>query len=145
METGISAPAISSDSSESAASRSAVGAARALYLPWVATAVFFGLLFGKPIYFLARDWWTVPEAGHGLLLAPVAIWFAWKSGLLRDATPNTRLGVTMLVAAVLGRFASGMAAELFTMRASMVLSLGGIVVFHRGLRQLLHWWLPFLL
>jgi exosortase len=38
-----------------------------------------------------------------------------------------------------------MAAELFTMRCSTVLALGGIVVFYRGFRQLMHWWLPFLL
>jgi exosortase len=109
------------------------------------TALLFVVLFYQPATTLAVDWWTVPEAGHGLLLAPVAVWFAWKSGLLRNSSPNTRLGVAMLLVAVLVRFASGMAAELFTMRASMVLALGGIVVFHRGFRQLMHWWLPFLL
>ena len=112
METGISAPAISSDSSESAASSSAVGRARAvLYLPWFATAVVFGLLFGKPIYLLARDWWTMPEAGHGLLLAPVAIWMAWKSGIGSDAKPNRTLGITLLLFAIAVRTASGLAGD----------------------------------
>jgi exosortase len=97
------------------------------------------------MYLLVRDWWTLPEAGHGLLLAPVAIWLAWKSGIRPDAKGNVALGVSMLVAAVLIRFMAGLAAELFTMRASVVLALGGLTVYHYGFRQLLRWWLPFLL
>jgi exosortase len=120
--------------------------ARALaLLPAVLTAVAFIALFAQPIYLLVRDWWTLPEAGHGLLLAPVAIWLAWKSGIRPDAKGNVALGVTMLVLAVLIRFAAGLAAELFTMRASVVLALGGLTVYHFGFRQLLRWWLPFLL
>src|ERR1041384_4340635 len=82
-------------------------------IAYALTAIFFLVLFYQPITTLAIDWWTVPEAGHGLLLAPVAIWFAWKSGFLKNSSPNVALGVTMLVVAVLVRFASGMAAELF--------------------------------
>src|SRR5690348_3232297 len=70
------------------------------YLPWAATAVAFGVLFAKPIYLLAKDWWTMPEAGHGLLLAPVAIWMAWRSGIDPEAKPNRTLGVTLLLLAV---------------------------------------------
>jgi exosortase len=120
--------------------------ARALaLLPAALTAVAFAVLFAQPIYLLVRDWWTLPEAGHGLLLAPVAIWLAWKSGIRPDAKGDVALGVTMLVLAVLIRFAAGLAAELFTMRASVVLALGGLTVYHYGFKQLLRWWLPFLL
>jgi exosortase len=114
-------------------------------LPAALTAVAFVVLFAQPMYLLVRDWWTLPEAGHGLLLAPVAIWLAWKSGIRPDAKGNVALGVSMLVAAVLIRFMAGLAAELFTMRASVVLALGGLTVYHYGFRQLLRWWLPFLL
>ena len=120
--------------------------ARALaLLPAALTAIVFAVLFAQPIYLLVRDWWTLPEAGHGLLLAPVAIWLAWKSGIRPDAKGNVALGITMLVLAVLIRFAAGLAAELFTMRASVVLALGGLTVYHYGFKQLLRWWLPFLL
>src|SRR5690348_13858789 len=96
--------------------------ARALtLLPPVLTALAFAALFAQPIYLLFRDWWTLPEAGHGLLLAPVALWLAWKSGIRPDAKGNVALGLSMLVLAVLIRFAAGLAAELFTMRASVVL------------------------
>lgn len=116
-----------------------------MLLPWAATAAAFAILFGKPIYLLARDWWTMPEAGHGLLLAPVAIWMAWKSGIGPDAKPNRALGVTLLLIAVVVRTASGLAAELFTMRGSVVIALAGITVYEFGLKQLVRWWLPFAL
>ncbi|MEP6729235.1 MAG: exosortase/archaeosortase family protein [bacterium] len=114
-------------------------------LPATLTAVFFAILFSQPFALLVRDWWTLPEAGHGLLLAPVAVWLALKSGIRPDAKSNMLLGATMLVAAVLIRFMAGLAAELFTMRASMVLALGALTVYHYGFKQLVHWWLPFLL
>jgi len=114
-------------------------------LPLVATALTFGVLFAKPFYTLVRDWWTMPEAGHGLLLAPVAIWLAWRSGIDEKSQPNRALGVALLVFAVLIRYASGLAAELFTMRGSMVLALAGVTLYQFGFRQLLRWWLPFAL
>lgn len=114
-------------------------------LPATLTVIAFALLFAQPFTLLVRDWWELPEAGHGLLLAPVAIWLAWKSGIRPGAQGNIALGVSMLVVAVLVRYMSGLAAELFTMRASMVLALGGLTVYHFGFRQLLRWWLPFVL
>lgn len=114
-------------------------------LPLVATAVAFGVLFAKPITLLVQNWWSLPEAGHGLLLAPVAIWLAWKSGIGADANPNRVLGIAILVFAVLLRYASGLAAELFTMRGSMVIALAGLTVYQFGFRQVIRWWLPFAL
>ena len=111
----------------------------------VATIVAFVLLFQQPFVSLVRDWWELPEAGHGLLLAPIAVWLAWRDGVRADALPNRMIGIAVLAVAVLLRFAAGLAAELFTMRASMVLAMGGLTVFHFGVRQLVRWWLPFTL
>jgi exosortase len=113
--------------------------------PFVATSAVFIVLFAKPIALLVYDWWRLPEAGHGLLLAPVALFLVWRSGLLPDAKPQRALGLTLLIVAVLIRCASDLAAELFTMRASVVMALGAITVYHFGFRQLLRWWLPFVL
>jgi len=115
------------------------------YAPLALTAIAFAVLFAKPLTTLARDWWTLPEAGHGLLLAPVAIWLAWRSGVSPNAKANPKAGIAILVLAVLVRSASGLAAELFTMRGSVVIALVGLTVFHFGFRQVLHWWLPFTL
>ena len=109
------------------------------------TAIAFLALFGQPLVLLVQDWWNLPEAGHGLLLAPVGAWLAWRSGIRKDAAPNHALGIGMLIAAVLIRYVSGLAAEPFTMRESMVLALAGLTVYHFGYRQLVTWWLPFTL
>ena len=109
------------------------------------TAALFAFLFARPAYLLVRDWWSNPEAGHGLLLAPLALWFAYKSGVRSDARPNRAAGASMLVAAVGFRWLSDLAAELFVMRGSMLLALAGLVVWHYGVRQLVRWWLPFVL
>lgn len=109
------------------------------------TAALFVALFAKPMQLLALDWWNNPEAGHGLLLAPLAFWLAYRSGVLDDARPSIKLGLLILVGAVLLRYMSGLAAELYTMRISMVMALVGFTVYAYGVRQVIHWWLPFAL
>ena len=105
------------------------------------TAIAFAVLFGAPAVSLARDWWTMPEAGHGLLIAPLCVWFAWKRRGAAKA-PRAVLGGAILVVAVLVRVLSDMAAEHYTTRLSMVFALVGLTVFFLGVRQLIAWWLP---
>lgn len=114
-------------------------------LLFFATAVAFAVLFGEPIRLLVRDWWSDPEAGHGLLLAPVAVWLTWRAGVREGARPNIALGIVLLLAAILIRYVSGLAAELFTMRMSVLLGLAGVTTYFLGFRQVLAWWLPFTL
>lgn len=115
------------------------------YLPAALTGIAFVVLFAQPMYLLVRDWWTLPEAAHGMLLAPVAVWVAWKTGIRPNARGNPALGIAILVLAVVIRFVAGLAAELFTMRGSMVLALMGLTVYYWGFRQVMRWWLPFIL
>lgn len=109
------------------------------------TAIAYVLLFAKPATVLADAWWNDPNNGHGLLLFPLSLWFAWKSGVSPKAHPQRILGGLMIVGAVVARYAADLAAELFVMNCSSLLALGGIVVWYGGIRQLLHWWLPFML
>jgi exosortase len=99
------------------------------------------VLFARPAVTLGRDWWHDPEAGHGLLLAPLAVWLAWRRGVGR-AAPNLIIGGLLLLGAVVLRYIGGLAAELFTMRFSMVVALAGLTVFVWGVEQLRRWWLP---
>jgi len=112
------------------------------WLPIAATALAFGLLFAQPFVTLLRDWWYDPEAGHGLLLAPVAIWLAWKSRRDVALEPARAAAVVVLAGSVTLRLASGLAAELFTMRLSMLGALVGLVLFFGGWRRVMAWWLP---
>jgi exosortase len=114
-------------------------------VPTLLTAALFALLYARPAALLARDWWSNPEAGHGLLLAPIALWFAWKAGIAPDARPNRALGLALLVGGVGFRWLADLAAELFVMRGAMLMAAAGIVAWHWGFRQLLRWWLPFVL
>ena len=111
----------------------------------LSTAGAFLVLYGSPIVTLLDDWWSDPDAGHGLLLAPLAAWLFWKRGISEDAAPNHGLGLALLAGAVLLRYAAGLAAELFTMRLSLLLAAMALVVFWLGWRQVLRWWLPFVL
>jgi exosortase len=94
---------------------------------------------------LGRDWLHDPEAGHGLLLAPLALYLAWKRGISPRAAAQPVFGMVIILGAVVLRYVSGLAAELFTLRASMMMAAGGLIVFYFGMRQLVHWWLPLLL
>lgn len=114
-------------------------------VPLALMALAFVALFARPAALLASDWWNDPEAGHGLLLAPAALWLAWKQGLITYRTPQPILGLVILVVAVLFRLAAELAAELFVMRGSMIVALVGVTTFYLGFRQVLAWWLPFLL
>jgi exosortase len=109
--------------------------------PVLLAAAAAAVLFARPAVTLGRDWWHDPEAGHGLLLAPLAVWLAWRRGIGHPA-PNPTIGGLLLVGAVILRYVGGLAAELFTMRFSMVVALAGLTVFIWGVEQLRRWWLP---
>jgi exosortase len=102
----------------------------------------FAILFAVPLATLIRDWWQLPEASHGLLTGPLAIIIAVRVGRTKHSRSAVALGIAILAVAVALRYVAGLAAEPFTMRASMLLALAALVVFHGGLRQLGHWWLP---
>jgi exosortase len=105
----------------------------------------FLLLFGGPLQLLALDWWRESDAGHGLLLAPLAAWLAWRAGVRAGARPQVAAGGLLLLAAVVLRYLSGLAAEVYTMRISALAAIGALVVFAFGFRQVRAWWLPFAL
>ena len=120
---------------------------KALWLPLGAALVLFTALYAKPAYLLVRDWTNFdnPDSGTGLLLAPLAFWFAFQTGLKEARKPAMTLAVVFLLSAVGLRYISDLAAELFTMRVSMLMGAAGVILWFFGLRQLLAWWLPFVL
>jgi exosortase len=115
------------------------GARRA---PLLVALAAFGVLFAPTVASLVRQWWNDPDAGHGLLLAPVAVWLAWRAGIAPAARPNRGIGVALIVLGVLFRLAGSLAAELFSQRVGMLTVMAGLVTFYAEWRQLLRWWLP---
>lgn len=110
--------------------------------PLLTAGLAFLVLFWEALTTLLRDWWTDPESAHGLLLAPIAVFLLWRRGRAPDVRAQPYLGLLLLAGAVLLRYLSGLAAELFTLRMSMLGALAAFTVYGLGLRQLLHWWLP---
>src|SRR5687767_6821690 len=101
---------------------SAAGGRRA---PLLAALAAFGVLFAPTAAGLVQQWWNDPDAGHGLLLAPVAVWLAWRSRVAPDARPDRGLGITMLLLAALFRLAGSLAAEPFAQRTGMLMAAMG--------------------
>ena len=115
--------------------------ALAEWLPVAVAAAVFVLLFASPVSTLVRDWLHEDDANYGLLLFPVALWLAWRQGVLADSRPETGAGSAIIAAAVLIRLLGAIASEFFTQRFSIWLAVLGIVVFCFGWRQVRHWWL----
>jgi exosortase len=113
--------------------------------PVLLSAIAFAVLAYYPLTTLVRDWWEAPEAIHGFVLTPVALWLAWKAGRDDAARPQPALGLAILFVAVLLRYAAGVTTEFFILRGSILGVLIGLTIFHAGVRQVLHWWLPFVL
>lgn len=143
LSTDVSAPAGMTSAATPTPARLPLRIARDQYGPALLVGAAFAALFAKPVTLLVQDWWNNPDAGHGLLLAPLALYLAWRSGIRPAAGPNMALGLPLLIGAVLLRFAAGLASELFTMRMSIVIAMGALTVCYFGLRQVRHWWLPF--
>ena len=106
------------------------------------TALSFAVLFAQPFANTTAPWWNDPEAGHGLLLAPLAFLLAWRRGLEPAAAPNLPLGLTILFVAVALRYVAALAADPFLSRSAMFLALAALVIFAWGGRQVRAWWLP---
>ncbi len=113
-----------------------------LPLPVLAALVAVVILVASTFAGLAGEWWNNPDAGHGLLLVPLAAWLCWRKGLVAVRRPARLAGLVLVAFAVLLRIGGGIAAELFTQRVALLLSLTGLTLFFVGWRQLLAWWLP---
>ena len=120
---------------------------KALWAPLGAALAFFAILYAKPAYLLLRDWTNFdnPDSGTGLLLAPLAFYFAFQTGIKEQRKPAIALAILFLLSAIGIRFLADLAAELFTMRVSMLIGAAGVILWFFGVKQLLAWWLPFVL
>jgi len=109
------------------------------------TAIAFLLLFFDPLVGIGSAWWNDPEAGHGLLLAPISIWLARRRGISDDAKAQPALGSLLVAGGVSIRVVAALAAEAFGGRLALLVCLAGLVVAAWGVKQLVAWWLPAIL
>lgn len=109
------------------------------------TGVAFLLCFGVGIVDLLQAWLNIPDAAHGLLIAPVAVWLAWREGVLPNRRPAVWTASAILLVAVVG-FVLGRSAGVETVpRVALFLALIGLTVWYAGWSQVRAWWLSFVL
>jgi exosortase len=109
---------------------------------WIVSGILFLMLYWATLADTANNWLSNPDAGHGLLLVPVAIFLAWKAGIRSETKARPVLGAIVLLLSVAVRYLSGLATGYFFMRVSLLGALVGLILFVWGYRQILHWWLP---
>ena len=108
----------------------------------------FVFLYANILSKLGRDWWTDENYSHGLLVPFVIGFIIWAEfDELEKVEKNNSfwLGGSIVVFALLMFLAGTLSAELFTQRISLILMIGGIVVYFFGTRILQLLVLPFAL
>jgi len=105
-------------------------------LPFVVVISFaYATVFIK----LSRDWWNDENYSHGLLIPFIIGYILWlqRDRLVSvDGKPSTFWGAAAVVFALFALWAGVAGAELYTQRMSLILLLGGIVLYFWGGRLL---------
>lgn len=101
-------------------------------------ALLVGGLYGDALSHLARQWWQNPDYSHGPLVVLLSAYLVWerRERLRQLADRPSGLGLVFLAGGVLLFLLGHLAAELFTMRVSLLVVLGGLVLYLMGQRHL---------
>lgn len=97
---------------------------------------------------LGNDWWTDENYSHGLLIPIIIGYILWSQRerfSRTDHSSRAALGLVTVVVALLALWAGTAGAELFIQRVSLVLMLGGVVLYFWGFRLLRLLVVPFFL
>jgi exosortase len=105
----------------------------------------FVACFAPVILGLVQAWLNLPDAAHGILIAPVAGWLAWRSGVVSDVRPARWTGAAIVVLAVVVNLLGRVAGVETIPRAAFLLGIAGLTLWYAGWKQVFAWWLPFLL
>jgi exosortase len=98
-----------------------------------------GFVYASVLAKLGRDWWTDENYSHGLLIPFIIGFILWmeRDRLERAVRrPSLLFGGAMVASALLVLWAGTVGAELYVQRMSLVLMLGGVVVYFWGWRLL---------
>src|SRR5215204_6620273 len=117
---------------------------------WRGIAIALAIVFAYATVLvkLSYDWWYDENYSHGLLIPFITVYIIW---LQRDKFANLQpkptvvLGAAAVVVALLALWAGVAGAELYIQRLSLVLLLGGTVVYFWGLKFLQLLLVPFVL
>jgi len=111
---------------------------RNIWKPLLVAAA-LGVIYSAVLAKLGSQWWTDENYSHGLLIPFIIGYILWSErdrfiGIAK--APQLGWGAAAVAGALLVLLAGTAGAELFLQRASLVLMLGGIVVYFWGWRVL---------
>src|SRR5690242_17378030 len=91
----------------------------------------FGLLYRDVLVKLVHDWLTDDNYSHGILIVPIALYFAWerRERLLAAPAKPSALGLVIVLGSILMLVAGTLGAELFIARVSIIGIVTGTVLF----------------
>lgn len=109
---------------------------RALELAVLAALV--GVIYSRTLAGLADDWWNEPSFSQGMLLPPLAAYFAWldRGPLMALPAEPSRKGLWLIAAGCFVFLAGKLAAEFFLQRFSLIIVLCGVIWLYWGKARL---------
>ena len=96
------------------------------------------VLYGPILKALVLDWWRDPNYGHGFLVPVFSAFVLWRERerLARISIKPASFGFLVMLGAVGLLVVGSLGAELFSTRFSLLVMVGGIVLFLAGWRML---------
>jgi exosortase len=97
-----------------------------------------GLVYWRVLASLVNAWEVDGNYSHGFLIVPIALYFVWerRRSLAAAETKPNWFGLVLLAGGVSVLLAGLLGSELFLSRVSLIIVLGGIVLFLFGWRHL---------
>jgi exosortase len=108
---------------------------RILWPLWISIfAALILLLYGSILKALILDWWTDPNYGHGFLVPVFSAFVLWRERqrLAQTKIKPANFGLVVMLGAIGILLIGSLGAELFSTRCSLLILLGGIVLFLAG-------------
>jgi exosortase len=116
-------------------------------LKFICIVALVGFLYAWSLGDMAYAWWIYPNLSQGLLIPPLALYFAWQARrqiLIHPAIPDSR-GSTLLLFSCILFLVGNLAAEYFLPRISFVLLLMALTWMFWGVARLRALAFPFML
>jgi exosortase len=92
-------------------------------------------LYWKVLPPLVTQWWDDPNYSHGFLVPLFSLYLIWRSRDSLRALPREGhlAGIVVVLAGIAVLYVGDLGADNFLMRSSLVVVVGGLVLFHLGL------------
>ena len=109
---------------------------------WIGTILLLiplAVMYTDTFMRLAGDWWNDPNNSHGILIPPLALYFAWHKRRRFAAAsfkPAAVLGFTVVLGSLMVFFVGRLGAEFFLTRISLLGLLAGMILWFQGWKRL---------